>query len=166
MRIVAPIPKKTLLVRQNSPKKMKKKIPGYLKPFTSKSSQIWDHFFTSLFPMDSENLKSLDIKLREVGAQGQGKQGWTNEKNMLNIYFAVAILHPLWAKVFKSEIISYFTFPHWTLGSAGKNTVKWSEKVWQTDRKTHKQTQIQTFWLIERIGQEGRFIENFIHEIL
>ena len=34
----------------------------------SKSIQIWDHFFSLVFPKDSENLKSLDIGLREVGA--------------------------------------------------------------------------------------------------
>ena len=38
-------------------------------PFMSKSFQIWDHFFPLLFPKDSENLKSSDIGLREVGAK-------------------------------------------------------------------------------------------------
>ena len=35
----------------------------------SKSFQIWDHFFPLLLPKDSENLKSLDIWLQEVGAK-------------------------------------------------------------------------------------------------
>ena len=40
---------------------------GDFTPFMRKSFQIWDHFFPLLFPKDSENLKSLDIGLREVG---------------------------------------------------------------------------------------------------
>ena len=35
----------------------------------SNSFQIGDHFFSLLFPKDSENLKSLDIGLWEVGAK-------------------------------------------------------------------------------------------------
>ena len=34
---------------------------GNFTPFVSKSFQIWDHFFTWLFPEDSEYLKSWDI---------------------------------------------------------------------------------------------------------
>ena len=30
---------------------------------------MWDHFFPLLFPKDSESLKILDIRLREVGAK-------------------------------------------------------------------------------------------------
>ena len=35
----------------------------------SKSFQMGDHFFSLFFPKDSENLKSLDIGLWEVGAK-------------------------------------------------------------------------------------------------
>ena len=42
---------------------------GYFTPFTRKSFQIGDHFFSLLFPKDSKNLKSLDIGLWEVGAK-------------------------------------------------------------------------------------------------
>ena len=28
---------------------------------------IWEHFFTLLFPKDSEDINSLDIELQEVG---------------------------------------------------------------------------------------------------
>ena len=35
----------------------------------SKSLQIWDYFFTLFSPKDSENLKSFDIGLWEVGAK-------------------------------------------------------------------------------------------------
>ena len=33
------------------------------------SFQIWDHFFPLLFTKDSKNLKSLDIRLKDVGAE-------------------------------------------------------------------------------------------------
>ena len=36
---------------------------------SKKNVQIWDHFFPLLFPKDSESLKILDIRLREVGAK-------------------------------------------------------------------------------------------------
>ena len=42
---------------------------GDFTPFMSKNLQIWDHFFPTLFPKDSENPKSLDIGLQEVGAK-------------------------------------------------------------------------------------------------
>ena len=42
---------------------------GTFTPFMSKSFQIRDHFFPLLFPTDSENLKSFDIGLQEVGAK-------------------------------------------------------------------------------------------------
>ena len=41
---------------------------GDFTPFMRKSIQIWDHFFSLVLPEDLENLKSLDIGLREVGA--------------------------------------------------------------------------------------------------
>ena len=36
-----------------------------------KNVWMWDHFFPLLFPKDSESLKILDIRLREVGAKRQ-----------------------------------------------------------------------------------------------
>ena len=42
---------------------------GDFTSFMSKSYQIWDPSFLLLFPKDSENLKSLDIGLRKVGAK-------------------------------------------------------------------------------------------------
>ena len=39
------------------------------RPLPNKNVQIWDHFFPLLFPKDSESLKILDIRLREVGAK-------------------------------------------------------------------------------------------------
>ena len=52
------------------PKKVKKKkLRGDFRQFSKKNVHIWDHFFLLLFPKDSESLKILDIRLREVGAK-------------------------------------------------------------------------------------------------
>ena len=42
---------------------------GDFTPFMTKSFPIWDHFFPLLFPKDSENLKSFDTGVLEVGAK-------------------------------------------------------------------------------------------------
>ena len=42
---------------------------GDFTPFMSKTFQIWDHLFSALFPKDSESLKTLYIRLGEVGAK-------------------------------------------------------------------------------------------------
>ena len=44
-------------------------LHGNFTPFIIKSFQIWHHFFSLLFPKDSESLKTLDIKLQEVGTK-------------------------------------------------------------------------------------------------
>ena len=43
--------------------------PSDFSPFMSNSFQVWEHFFLFLSHKDSENLKSLDIGLREMGAK-------------------------------------------------------------------------------------------------
>ena len=43
-------------------------LRGDFRPLPKKNVQFWDHFFPELFPKDSESLKILDIRLREVGA--------------------------------------------------------------------------------------------------
>ena len=108
MRMVAPIPE-ILLVRQNSPKN-DLFLCGNFTPFISKSFQIWDHFFPLLFHKNSKNLKSLDIWLREVGAKKRlnGVNKW--KKINKKTFFAAAISHPLWAKVFKCETTSFHYF--------------------------------------------------------
>ena len=84
--------KKILLVRQNLPqKKIWKKtffLRGNFTPFISKSFQIWDHFFPLLFPKYSENLKSLDIGLWEVGAKRHlnGLIKWRRKKSVKNFF--------------------------------------------------------------------------------
>ena len=69
-------------------------------------------------------------------------------------------LRPLLSITFPQAFQKSKKFGHWTSKSGGKKTVKWSEKVWQTNEQTNKQTHMQTFRLIERIGIEGRFFEN------
>ena len=41
---------------------------GNLRQFLSKKFKIWDHSFSLLFPKNSESLKSVDIRLWDVGA--------------------------------------------------------------------------------------------------
>ena len=52
---------------------------GDFTPFMSKNIQIQDHFFSLISPKDSDDLKSLDIGLMEVGAKrrlnGMNKRG-------------------------------------------------------------------------------------------
>ena len=60
--------KKPCSVRQNSPKN-KPFYHGNLTPFISEKFQIWDHFFPILFLKDSKSVKSLDIRLQELGAK-------------------------------------------------------------------------------------------------
>ena len=42
-------------------------VTAIFTPFMSKSLQIWDHIVTLLLSKDSKNLKTLDIRLWEVG---------------------------------------------------------------------------------------------------
>ena len=46
-----------------------KKMRGNFRPLPNKNVQMLDHFFPLLFPKNSESLKILDIRLREVGAK-------------------------------------------------------------------------------------------------
>ena len=87
--------KKILQVRQNWPKKYNFFLCGNFTPLMSKSFPIWDHLFFLLFPKDSENLKSLDIRLSEVGAKRRlkGVKKW--KKKIFDFFFDAAILHPL-----------------------------------------------------------------------
>merc|ERR1712105_34367 len=50
-------------------KKRRKKMRGDFRPLPNENVQMLDHFFPLLFPKDSESLKILDIRLREVGAK-------------------------------------------------------------------------------------------------
>ena len=55
-------------VRQNQ-QKNKLFLRVDFRPLANKNVQMWDNFFPLLFPKDSESLKILDIRLREVGAK-------------------------------------------------------------------------------------------------
>ena len=79
-------------------------------PFISKSIQIWDPFFSLVFPKDMENLKSLDIGLREVGAKIRLNEVNKGEKNPYKYFFATAILDHFWAKIVKSKTTSFHYF--------------------------------------------------------
>ena len=108
---------------------------GAFTPFMSKSFQIWDHFFPLLFPKDSENLKSLDIWLREVGAKRplNGVRNTVTEKILLSkakfaqklIFFCAQGLKTLYYWKFSSLTpLLFITFPQqfWI-----------SNKFWHTD---------------------------------
>ena len=58
----------TCFVRQNQ-QKTTFFLRGDFTPLRNKNVSIWDHFFPLLFPKNSESLKILDIRLREVGAK-------------------------------------------------------------------------------------------------
>ena len=53
----------------------------------SKSIQIWDNFFPLDFPKQSENLKSLDIGLQEVGTKRRLNEVNIGRKKSLNNLF-------------------------------------------------------------------------------
>ena len=61
--------------KDQKPKKTKKSeennffLRGDFRQLSNKNVHIWDHFFSLLFPKDSESLKILDIRFQEVGAK-------------------------------------------------------------------------------------------------
>ena len=54
----------------------------------------------------------------------------------------------------------------WDIGIWEVETKRLLNGVRKCDRQTHKQTDIRTFRLIERIGQEGQFFENISRKIV
>ena len=61
---------------ETGPQSQQKKnffLRGGFRPLPNKNVQFWNHFFPELFPKDSESLKILDIRLREVGAKCASK---------------------------------------------------------------------------------------------
>ena len=110
--------------------------------FISKSFQIWDHFFRLLFLKGSENLKSLNIGLQEVGTK-KHLNGVNKWKNSVKKTFSPRQFYTFYEQKCSnlSQILTPFlltTFPkgfqkskkcwHWTLRSGGKKTHKRSEK--------------------------------------
>ena len=89
MQIVAPIPKKILLVRQNLPKNIYISH-GNFTPFMSKSFYIWDQFFSLLFLEDSKNLKrSLSIYF----VPSQCKTPWHRSGAFEGIHCMIHCIH-------------------------------------------------------------------------
>ena len=117
-----------------------------------KSETTWFHYFSL---KDSKNLNSLDIGLWEMGAKRRlnGVNKW---KNPLKTFFAAAILHPLWKKVFKSETTSFYYFSPripkiqkvWTLDFRkwGKKKFKRSEQIKKICKKLFSPRQFYTLY--------------------
>ena len=59
----------TMFSKAKSAKKMFFCLFGDFRPLPNKNVQIWDYFFPLLFPKDSESLKILGIRIRQVGAK-------------------------------------------------------------------------------------------------
>ena len=167
-----------------SEQRKKKKISNFW-PFLSKNVQIWDHFFLLFFSKNSESLRILHIRLREVGAirrlHGTSKSELTNtqkseqieEKKLVQkTFFAATILDHFLAKIFRSETTSFHYFSQrilnvqkfWTsdFGKLGqKDVYTVPQKVnRQTQKDTDRRTDTRTFWLVKSFGPEGRYFEN------
>ena len=113
---------------------------GGFRLLTNKNVRIRDHFFPLLFPKDSENLKSLDIGLREVGAKWRliGVNKWRRKKSLkkkmprrfCNLYEQkFSNLRPVLSITFPQEFRKSKKFGHWTLWIWGKKTFKRSEQM-------------------------------------
>ena len=104
-----------------------------------------DHFFPLLFLKDSESLKILDIRLREVGAKRPLKKTEkSEEKNFFARQFQTifkqkcSYLRPLLSITFSQgfRIAKNSGYP--TLGSGGKKTVKKDQKSKETEKVKKK----------------------------
>ena len=92
---------------------------------------MFDHFFLLLFPKDSESLKILDIRLREVGAKRPLNGISKVKKSEKKTFFGAAILDNFQTKMFISETTSFYYFSpripnllkYWTSDFA-----KWGQK--------------------------------------
>ena len=97
-------------VRQNQQQKKNFYLRSDFRPLPNKNVQMLDHFFSLFFPKDSESLKLLDIRLREVGAKrpvnGTSKLK-KSEKKKKN---CAAILDNFQTKMFISETTSFHYF--------------------------------------------------------
>ena len=88
-------------------------LRGDFRPLPNKNVQMLDHFFPILFPKDSESLKILDIRLREVGAKRQLKKTENRrrpKKVKKKTFFCAAILDNFQTKMFISETTSFHYF--------------------------------------------------------
>ena len=119
----------------------------------SKSFQIWDYFFPFLFPQGFGKPKNIGH-----WTSGSGGKKTFEEYGMKKIWktlFFPEILHRLWLKNFKSEIIFFHYFPqrilkikkfgHWTLGSGGKKINGVRKPDGQTNKQTNTHMDILTY---------------------
>ena len=165
---------------------------GNFIPFLRKRFKIWDHFFPLLFLKDSENQKSLDNGLWEVGAKRplNGVRNINTKKTLLSkaiftqkqyffvrqfytlYYLKISNLRPLLSSTFPLGFRIEIFFGHPTLGYGGKKTFKRYLNSERTHRQTH--THIWTNRLIKSIGpllsitfpQGFRISKHFGHPIL
>ena len=106
MQIVAPIPKKNLLVRQN--------LQIFFFFFSQWFKTLYRQKISNLRPLLSTTFPQGFWKSKKFGhwnlESGEkrrlnGVNKW-RRKNPYSTFLAAAILHPLWVKVFKSETTS------------------------------------------------------------
>ena len=116
MRIIAPMPKKKLT--------SKAKLHGDFTTFMSKKFQIWDHFSKLLFTKDSDDPKSLDIWLWEVGEKKRlnGVNKWKNPEWHIPPD-TWHITHHTW-----NLTLDMWNITHWEWLTLSKNSDIW---LWQ-----------------------------------
>ena len=79
-------------------------------PFMSKSFSILRPVFSIFVPQGFWNVQKFCTLDFAKWGQKDILTEWRNEKKFLKTFLAVAILHPLWAKVVKSETTSFHYF--------------------------------------------------------
>ena len=111
---------------------------GDFSPFIS--FQIRDQFFQLLFSKDSENLRSLDIGLREVRAKRRlNRMNKGKKKKNLKLFFSLRKFCTIYEQKFSNlRALLLITFPqefwkskkfgHLISRNGGKKTIKGSEK--------------------------------------
>ena len=112
-----------------------------------KSIQIWDLFFPLVFPNNSENITSLNIGLREVGAKirlnGVNKENKSVKKKVAAAILTIfeqkcSNLRPLLSKTFPQGFLISKKFGHLISRSGGKKTFKRYLKSEQMKKKIRK----------------------------
>ena len=102
-----------------------------------------DHFFPLLFPKESEYLKILDIRLREVGAkrplkktENRRRQKKVKKKTIFKQ--KCSYLRPLLSIIFPQGLRISKNIGHPTSGSGGKKTVKKDQKPKKAEKSEEK----------------------------
>ena len=154
---------KKTVKKDRKPKKTEKSedktffLRGDFRQFSNKNFHNWDHFFSLLFPKDSESLKILDIRLREVGAKrpfnGTSKVKKVREKKLFlrgdfrkflnkNVHVWDHFFPLLFPK--DSESLKILDIRLWEVGA--KRRLNGTSKVDRhTDRRTDRRTDKSTY---------------------